>query len=152
MAVRSRPWGDPAGGTGPGGVLGGSHGERTDSLERNLRAADAAVERDDRERYAALVQEFHVLIITGVDNSKLHPLPDADESAGVLPAGERIAEPAGPRHPVRPRASVVLELILAKDGDSAEQVTREHVRASRRALLAGLPIGGRSESLGLAGS
>ncbi|MFI1030318.1 FCD domain-containing protein [Streptomyces sp. NPDC020951] len=37
---------------------------------------------------------------------------------------------------------VVLELILEKDGDTAEQVMREHVRASRRALLAGLPIGG----------
>jgi DNA-binding FadR family transcriptional regulator len=32
----------------------------------------------------------------------------------------------------------VLELIIAKDGDSAEQVMREHVRASRRALMAGL--------------
>jgi DNA-binding GntR family transcriptional regulator len=32
----------------------------------------------------------------------------------------------------------VLELILAKDGDSAEHVMKEHVRASRRALLAGL--------------
>ena len=32
----------------------------------------------------------------------------------------------------------VLDLIIAKDGDSAEQVMREHVRASRRALMAGL--------------
>lgn len=34
-----------------------------DLLERNLREADAAVERDDRERYAELVQEFHDLLI-----------------------------------------------------------------------------------------
>jgi DNA-binding GntR family transcriptional regulator len=34
---------------------------------------------------------------------------------------------------------VVLELIIDKDADSAERVMREHVRASRRALLAGLP-------------
>ncbi len=33
---------------------------------------------------------------------------------------------------------VVLDLIIAKDGDSAERVMREHVRASRSALLAGL--------------
>jgi len=33
----------------------------------------------------------------------------------------------------------VLELIIDKDADSAERVMREHVRASRRALLAGLP-------------
>ena len=32
----------------------------------------------------------------------------------------------------------VLELITAKDGDTAERVMREHVRASRQALLAGL--------------
>ncbi|WP_406445655.1 hypothetical protein OHB00_07830 [Streptomyces sp. NBC_00631] len=41
---------------------------------------------------------------------------------------------------------LVLELILAKDGDSAERVMREHVRASRRALPAGLPIAGRHEN------
>ncbi|RPE37352.1 FCD domain-containing protein [Streptomyces sp. Ag109_O5-1] len=40
---------------------------------------------------------------------------------------------------------LVLELIMEKDGDSAERVMREHVRASRRALLAGLPIAGRHE-------
>jgi len=33
---------------------------------------------------------------------------------------------------------MVLDLILQKDGDSAERVMREHVRASRQALLAGL--------------
>ena len=32
----------------------------------------------------------------------------------------------------------VLRLILEKDGDSAERVMREHVRASRMALMAGL--------------
>jgi DNA-binding GntR family transcriptional regulator len=31
-----------------------------------------------------------------------------------------------------------LDLNIAKDGDSAERVMREHVRASRQALLAGL--------------
>jgi DNA-binding GntR family transcriptional regulator len=35
----------------------------------------------------------------------------------------------------------VLDLILAKDGDSAERVMREHVRASRGALLRGLAGG-----------
>lgn len=40
---------------------------------------------------------------------------------------------------------LVLELILSKDGDSAERVMREHVRATRRALLAGLPVGGGHE-------
>ncbi|MGX1563184.1 FCD domain-containing protein [Streptomyces sp. NPDC055506] len=42
-----------------------------DLLERNLREADEAVDQDDRERYAELVQEFHDLLITGADNGKL---------------------------------------------------------------------------------
>ncbi|WP_308117121.1 FCD domain-containing protein [Streptomyces guryensis] len=61
----------------PGGPVGwrGTRGRvpETDSLERNLREADAAVERDDRERYAELVQEFHDLLMVGSDNSKLRP-------------------------------------------------------------------------------
>ncbi|MGW1029575.1 FCD domain-containing protein [Streptomyces sp. NPDC002577] len=32
----------------------------------------------------------------------------------------------------------VLELILAKDGDGAERVMREHVRRSHQALMAGM--------------
>lgn len=46
---------------------------------------------------------------------------------------------------------LVLELILEKDGDSAEHVMREHVRASRRALLARLPISGAGEGFGTTG-
>jgi len=32
----------------------------------------------------------------------------------------------------------VLDLILAKDGDGAERVMREHVRRSRQALMGGM--------------
>ena len=42
-----------------------------DRLEENLRQADLAVARDDRDRYAELVQEFHDLLIVGADNRKL---------------------------------------------------------------------------------
>ena len=42
-----------------------------DQLEENLRQADQAVARDDRARYAELVQEFHDLLIVGADNHKL---------------------------------------------------------------------------------
>lgn len=42
-----------------------------DSLGRNLREADAVVERDDRERYAELVREFHDLFMVGSDNGRL---------------------------------------------------------------------------------
>ncbi len=39
--------------------------QEVDQLEENLRQADLAVARDDRDRYAELVQEFHDLLITG---------------------------------------------------------------------------------------
>ena len=42
-----------------------------DRLEENLRQADMAVARDDRDRYAELVHEFHDLLIVGADNRKL---------------------------------------------------------------------------------
>ena len=42
-----------------------------DRLEQNLVEADQAAARDDRDRYAALVQEFHDLLIVGADNAKL---------------------------------------------------------------------------------
>ena len=42
-----------------------------DLLRDNLEQADAAVARDDRDRYAELVEEFHDLLIRGADNTKL---------------------------------------------------------------------------------
>ena len=110
-----------------------------DQLEENLRQADKAVADDDRARYAGLVEEFHDLLIRGADNSKLE--------AHYRMLMNQLAYPrlvtTSLRQPGRPLESdrehhLVLELILAKDGDSAERVMRDHVRASRRALLAGL--------------
>ena len=46
-----------------------------DLLEENLRQADLAVAADDKARYAELVEEFHNLLITGADNSKLVKTP-----------------------------------------------------------------------------
>ncbi|MFJ9559862.1 GntR family transcriptional regulator [Streptomyces fuscichromogenes] len=117
-----------------------------DSMERNLREADAAVERDDRERYAALVQEFHDLLIAGSDNSKLqaHYRILMNQLAYSRLVNTSLSQPGRASQSDREH-HLVLELILEKDGDSAERVMREHVRASRRALLAGLPVGGRRE-------
>ena len=117
-----------------------------DSLERNLREALTAVEQDDRERYAALVQEFHDLLIAGSDNSKLqaHYRVLMNQLAYSRLVNTSLSQPGRVIQSDREH-HLVLELILEKDGDSAERVMREHVRASRRALLAGLPIGGRPE-------
>ncbi|MEV7392230.1 GntR family transcriptional regulator [Streptomyces sp. NPDC091215] len=117
-----------------------------DALERNLRAADAAVEQDDREQYALLVQEFHDLLMAGSDNNKLqaHYRILMNQLAYPRLVNTSLSQPGRAIQSDREH-HLVLELILEKDGDSAERVMREHVRASRRALLAGLPIAGRHE-------
>jgi DNA-binding GntR family transcriptional regulator len=110
-----------------------------DKLEENLRESDAAVARDDRARYAELVEEFHDLVIVGADNSKLeaHYRMLMNQLAYARLVNTSLSQPGRPLQSDREHHRV-LELIIAKDGDSAEQVMREHVRASRRALMAGL--------------
>ena len=110
-----------------------------DQLEENLRQADQAVARDDRARYAELVQEFHDLLITGADNHKLeaHYRMLMNQLAYSRLVTTSLGQPGRPLQSDREHHHV-LELIIDKDGDSAERVMREHVRASRQALLAGL--------------
>ena len=111
-----------------------------DRLEANLEAADDAVARDDRARYAELVQEFHDLLIVGADNSKLeaHYRTLMNQLAYSRLVATSLSQPGRAVLSDQEHHRVV-ELIVAKDGDSAERVMREHVRASRQAVLAGLP-------------
>lgn len=111
-----------------------------DRLEANLREADDAVARDDRVRYAKLVQEFHDLLIVGSDNQKLeaHYRTLMNQLAYSRLVTTSLSQPGRPVQSDQEHHRVV-ELIMAKDGDSAERVMREHVRASRQAVLAGLP-------------
>ncbi len=111
-----------------------------DRLEENLREADAAVARDDRKRYAELVQEFHDLLIVGSDNRKLeaHYRTLMNQLAYSRLVATSLSQPGRAVQSDQEHHRVV-ELIIAKDGDSAERVMREHVRASRQAVLAGLP-------------
>jgi DNA-binding GntR family transcriptional regulator len=111
-----------------------------DRLEENLREADAAVVRDDRDRYAELVQEFHDLLIVGSDNTKLeaHYRILMNQLAYSRLVTTSLRQPGRPAQSDQEHHWVV-QLIIAKDGDSAERVMREHVRASRQAVLAGLP-------------
>lgn len=118
----------------------------TELLEANLRAADIAVAESDRERYAELVEEFHNLIIVGADNRKLeaHYRTLMNQLAYARLVQTSLSQPGRPLQSDREH-HVVLDLILEKDGDSAERVMREHVRASRRALLAGMDTDVRRE-------
>lgn len=110
-----------------------------DRLEENLRQADLAVGADDKARYAELVEEFHDLLIIGADNSKLDAFYRMlmNQLAYSRLVNTSLTQPGRLLQSDREHHHVV-ELILAKDGDGAEQVMREHVRASRRALSAGL--------------
>ncbi|RAJ56609.1 DNA-binding GntR family transcriptional regulator [Streptomyces sp. Amel2xB2] len=112
-----------------------------DKLERNLAEADAAVEADDKERYAELVEEFHDLLITGADNAKLeaHYRILMNQLAYARLVTTSLSQPGRALQSDREHHRVV-DLIIAKDGDSAERVMRDHVRASRQALMAGLEM------------
>jgi DNA-binding GntR family transcriptional regulator len=110
-----------------------------DWLEQNLVEADRAAGAEDWEGYAALVQEFHELLIVGADNAKLeaHYRMLMNQLAYGRLVSTSLSQP-GRVHQAGQEHRRVLEPILAKDGDTAERVMREHVRASRRALMAGL--------------
>lgn len=108
-------------------------------LQANVRESDEVARAGDAGRYAELVEEFHDLLITGSDNSKLqaHYRTLMNQLAYARLVSTSLAQP-GRLLQSDQEHHRVLELIVAKDGDSAERVMREHVRASRRALLAGL--------------
>ncbi|PAZ14801.1 GntR family transcriptional regulator [Streptomyces sp. SA15] len=110
-----------------------------DRLEQNLVEADAAVAADDKARYAELVEEFHDLLITGADNAKLeaHYRILMNQLAYSRLVTTSLSQPGRALQSDREHHHV-LELIIAKDGHSAERVMRDHVRASRLALMAGL--------------
>jgi DNA-binding GntR family transcriptional regulator len=110
-----------------------------DRLEQNLVEADLAVTANNSTRYAELVQEFHDLLITGADNAKLeaHYRTLMNQLAYPRLVTTSLSQPGRPLQSDEEHHRV-LRLILEKDGDSAERVMREHVRASRMALMAGL--------------
>ncbi|OBC01917.1 GntR family transcriptional regulator [Mycobacterium sp. 852013-50091_SCH5140682] len=112
-----------------------------DQLEENLRQFDKAVTSDDRDRYAELVDEFHNLLIVGADNAKLqsHYRTLMNQLAYPRLVNTSLGLPGRPLRSDREH-HFVLDLILAKDGDTAERVMREHVRTSRRLILARLDL------------
>lgn len=103
------------------------------------READEAVEAGDAERYAQLVHDFHELVVSGADNTKLeaHYRMLMNQLAYSRLVRRSLAQP-GRLSESDHEHHRVLDLILAKDGDGAERVMREHVRRSHQALMAGL--------------
>lgn len=113
------------------------------SLRRNVRDSDQAVAVGDVEWYAKLVAEFHALIIRGAGNNKLashHELlmnqlayPRLVQTSLSLPG--RLTDSDAEHH-------AVLTMISARDDVNAERLMRQHVRASRQALLDALTFTG----------
>ncbi|MGW5019944.1 GntR family transcriptional regulator [Streptomyces cacaoi] len=105
-------------------------------LEENLLRADEAVRKGGQDRYAELVHEFHDLIMRGADNAKLadHYQTLMNQLAYHRLVHTSLSQP-GRATRSESEHHHVLELIRAKDGDGAERVMREHVRASYRALM-----------------
>ncbi|POX42405.1 GntR family transcriptional regulator [Streptomyces sp. Ru73] len=110
-----------------------------DRLEDTMRQADEAVHAGDADRYAELVHEFHELIVIGADNSKLdaHYRTLMNQLAYTRLVRTSLMQP-GRLSESDHEHHRVLDLILAKDGDGAERVMREHVRRSHQAVMAGL--------------
>lgn len=110
-----------------------------DRLEANLATADSAVADGDQERYAELVHEFHDLVMQGADNAKLadHYRTLMNQLSYHRLVHTSLSQPGRPTRSDSEHHDV-LERILGKDGDGAERIMREHVRASHRALMDGL--------------
>lgn len=108
-------------------------------LETNMREADDAVRAGDVERYVKLVHEFHDLIVVGADNTKLeaHYRTLMNQLAYARLVRTSLSRP-GRLNESDHEHHRVLDLIIAKDGDGAEQLMREHVRRSHQALMAGM--------------
>lgn len=112
------------------------------AMQANVAVFERAIADTDVERYVALVHEFHNLLIVGADNSKLaaHYRILMNQLAYNRLVRTSLSQPGRP-HESEVEHQQVLDLILAKDGDGAERFMRDHVRASRRAVMAGLDSG-----------
>ncbi|OLL72349.1 Transcriptional regulator, GntR family [Pseudonocardia sp. Ae168_Ps1] len=107
-----------------------------DRLEDNLERSGAAVDAGDAGTYADLVHEFHELVVTGADNTRL----TAHYRTLMNQLAYHRLVSASLTRPGRLGASLsehqrVLDLVREKDGFGAEFAMRDHVRSSERATM-----------------
>jgi DNA-binding GntR family transcriptional regulator len=112
-----------------------------DLLRENILKSDAALAANDVTAYIDLVSEFHQLIVLGAGNSKLmaHYTMLMNQlafprlvSASLSVPGRFAKSEDEHRH--------MMDIIETKDGATAEQFMRHHVRASQEALLEAMPF------------
>ncbi len=115
-------------------------------LRQNIAKSDAALAANDVQSYIDLVSEFHLLIVLGAGNSKLtahytmlmNQLAFPRLVSASLSVPGRFAKSEDEHHHM-------LDIIETKDGATAEQFMRHHVRASQEALLAAMPFAGKAD-------
>jgi len=117
-----------------------------DLLRENILKSDAALAANDVATYIDLVSEFHQLIVLGSGNSKLvaHYTMLMNQlafprlvSASLSVPGRFAKSEDEHRH--------MLDIIETKDGATAEQFMRHHVRASQEALLEAMPFSAQTD-------
>ncbi len=118
-------------------------------LRTNITRSDAALAANDVATYVDLVGEFHQLIVQGAANRKLqaHYTLLMNQLAFPRLVGASLSVP-GRFAKSEDEHRHMLEIISTKDGATAEQFMRYHVRASQEALLDALPFSGRTTGQG----
>ncbi|MFD1715981.1 GntR family transcriptional regulator [Amnibacterium flavum] len=116
-----------------------------EALRSNVVASDAAVARDDVDGYAALVGDFHDLIVRGSGNRKLrtHYTMLMNQLAYPRLVATSLSRP-GRLVESDAEHGRVLAIIVSKDESTAERLMREHVRASQEALLGAMTFPGET--------
>lgn len=107
-----------------------------DQLEENIENSGQAVARGDTDGYSTLVHEFHDLLVTGADNTRLnaHYQTLMNQLAYHRLVAASLTRPGRLGDSLSEHRRV-LELIREKDGFGAEFAMRDHVRSSERATM-----------------
>lgn len=111
------------------------------ALRANVAQSATAVAAADAKEYGRLVEAFHEIVVAGCANAKLaqHHRMMMNQLAYPRMVQATLARP-GRLVESESEHDRVLAVIAARDGSTAERLMREHVRASREALLDVLPF------------
>ncbi|MEO4042128.1 GntR family transcriptional regulator [Hoeflea sp. CAU 1731] len=122
-------------------------------LKENVRKSEHAVANQDLDQYVELVHEYHDLIMRGAGNSKLMHLYHTLMNQLLHSQFVHLTVRSSGRAPQSDHEHhSILEVIEARDGNTAERLMRDHVRASHQALMEVLEFSGQGSLLNAASS
>lgn len=120
-------------------------------LKENVRRSERAVAEDDLDLYVELVHEYHDLIMRGAGNSKLLHLYRTLMNQLLHSQFVHLTVRSSGRAPQSDHEHhSILDVIMARDGNTAERLMRDHVRASHNALMEILEFSGENNLLNAA--